>query len=261
MPFEMEVSDLISVASIIIATVFGFLFYKKGLQRKHLSYAIRIKTLVFRSRDYPSELRILYSGREIEQLIRYTIYIWNTGNQPIRRSDLNTSSPLRIAICGVKTVLQSSIAAQSRTSNNVNLSDLEPQFDYLNVGDGFVLDIFVEAESVAETKIKLKGEVIGANRQPKEERGVLYDGGITLLMVFYFLSMSLASIFMMRFFSLWGRGLIEIAIVAGIMSVLTFIASTYFFARALLKRIPPHLILREKANDWRARWKLLLFGE
>ena len=146
--------------------IVGYVFYAKARYRKQLRYSVTTNNLVFRTRDYPSDLRITYAGREINKVVRCTVYVWNSGNQPIRKADLKTKMPLKFSVADATTVLQSSISAQSRTANNVCLLGLAPQFGYLNIGDGFVADIFVEPRNDDRVTIELQGEVVGASSAP-----------------------------------------------------------------------------------------------
>lgn len=261
MPFGIGASELIGLASIIIAAGVAYYYYKKGLQRKQLCYAINAETVIFRKRDHPSELRIIYADREIERLIRCAVYIWNTGNQPILRSDLETNRPLEIVISGAKTVLQSSIGAQSRPANNVSLVNLEPRFDYLNVGDGFVADMFLEAENTANVRLRLEGEVIGANRQPKNVKPIDNEDRLPIL-VFVSAVGLIGLIFFVQSIDLSQKGQTVVSIVMGTISSTVVLGTVCALALILFrKRIPRSLILGERVSDRRARWKLHLLGE
>lgn len=254
MPLELGTSDLIATAGVLAAAAIAFYFYKRGLHRKRLSFAVDKKTLVFRTRDYPSELKLIYGGHEIEQLIRCTVFAWNTGNQPILRSDLDTTVPLAITISGVKRVLQGSIGCQSRTTNNVGLlDDLIVKFDYLNVGDGFVVDIFVEAENANSIEIKLDGEMIGANQMPV--RGIIADyeasseakSNLVRLMIPFFVAVGLYYAYPTTLFFV----VLLVAVAIVVLNSLMFVVSASCFGNS----VPAHLIFGENGSDRQVKWK------
>src|SRR5258706_577789 len=149
MPYGIEAKDLILfVAGALVALIVAYFFYKKGLLRKRLSNSTRVRSLVYRSANQPAGLkdglRITFDGREIRSLKRVTVFVWNSGNQPIKGDELQTKEPLHIAVPpkGFE-VLQGSVLRQSRAANNVSLlNDLLVKFDYLNAGDRFAIDIF-----------------------------------------------------------------------------------------------------------------------
>lgn len=255
-------SDLIATVGVMLAAAIAYYFYKKGLHRKNLSFAVDKKTLVFRTRDYPSELKLIYGGHEIEKLIRCTVYAWNTGNQPILRSDLDTRTPLKITISGIRRVLQSSIGRQSRTTNNVSLlDDLIMKFDYLNAGDGFIVDIFVEAEDANSIEIKLDGEMIGANQMPNQE--VFADKSEFRVARNELIKLIIALFIMTQIYfypkilsDFLGMLMLVMAILMIILSLISLAVDTNLFRN----RIPAGLMLGENSGDWRARWKWRLFG-
>jgi hypothetical protein len=172
--FGLEQKDLIIFAAGgVFALLVAYVCYKKGLLRKRLSYAVQVQPLVYRRQsltDALTGLHITFDGREVQHLVRASIYVWNSGNQPITRADLQTSAPLTIVSERKDfTTLQSAIGDQTRTSNNANLVDGKVDFDYLNPGDGFVADIFADAtdpQSDRSRSIRLKGEIVGAGLGP-----------------------------------------------------------------------------------------------
>jgi hypothetical protein len=169
LPYNLELKDLIVFAGGIIVTVFfGYLFYRRGIQKKQITYSIQTRDLVFHSRDYPSNLKITFDGRDIEALTRATVYIWNSGNQPITEQDLRTATRMTLELPNGLVFLQKSISFETRKANNVRLNGFEIEFDYLNQNDGFIIDIFAEKKVDVALRygIKLQGEIIGAAHPP-----------------------------------------------------------------------------------------------
>jgi hypothetical protein len=176
MPYGLEPKDIIIfVAGAVVALFVAWLFYKKSLQRKTLSYIARKRLLIYRSSSHltglKDGLKITFDGRDVARLTRLTLYVWNSGNQPIIKDDLQTTVPLSIEVSNRFSVLQTSISTQTREANNVHMQNEFVRLDYLNPGDGFVIDLFANEvdlsdeldDSFTRSKpILLKGEIIGA---------------------------------------------------------------------------------------------------
>lgn len=181
MPYGLEIKDaIIFAAGAVVALMVAYIFYKKGLRRKQLTYSLRVRGLVYRSGDYPAGmkdgLKITFDGRDIERLTRVTVFVWNSGNQPITKSDLDTKVPLTIKLPDTGfDPLQTSVALQSRTASNVVMEGLRLKFDYLNSGDGLAVDIFGDKTDKdlklggPKSPVKLEGEIIGTTRPPTYE--------------------------------------------------------------------------------------------
>jgi hypothetical protein len=109
---------------------------------------------------------------EVQRLVRASVYIWNSGNQPITRADLETRAPLSLVLPKSDfTPLQISVGDQTRDANNASVVDGRVAFDYLNQADGFVVDVFADASEdkynlLDASPINLEGEIIGARRDP-----------------------------------------------------------------------------------------------
>jgi hypothetical protein len=189
MPFGLELKDVINFAAALIAgCVLSYIFYRLSLNRTHLTYAIVERRLIFRSPEYPSELKITFGGEELEAVNRATIYLWNTGNQAITDADLNTTAPLQYKVLEGAKPLQVSVANMSRPANNARLDGTNIEFDYLNPGDGLVIEIFLsrpyEEDKRRSRSVSVEGEVVGIRGGLKEEDasndfGMVFSMGIT----------------------------------------------------------------------------------
>lgn len=180
-PYDIHSKDIIIfIAGIVVAVILSYFFYRKSLAKKSISYSVISRSLVAKSKDYPSALQILYEGRPIEALGKTTVFVWNSGNQPITGADLKTRAPLSWKLLPGTRLLQSSVLYQTKESNGVTLNAPQIHFDYLNPHDGFILDVLVEKVSESSNLDKgssdvqgkrfcVEGEVIGAVCPPSRQ--------------------------------------------------------------------------------------------
>jgi hypothetical protein len=157
---------VIFIAGAVVAVIVGFVYYRLGAQKTRLNYSIERKLLVHRGRDWPPELKLFYAETEIVSLVHFRIFVWNGGNLPITANDLATTSPPEFGLSEEVKNLRLVVSRQSRAANSAKMDGLRPKFDFLNVGDGFVVDLFAQAPEFSG-KVWLKGDVVGADA-PKE---------------------------------------------------------------------------------------------
>jgi hypothetical protein len=113
------------------------------LSRKQIVYSMKVEDLLVKGPQYPAQLQITYEGQPIDVLTKAVLYLWNGRNQPITAVDLETTDRLRIEWPEDFVIFEYSIRYQSRDSNRVAIdkSNSNISFSYLNVSDGFVLDV------------------------------------------------------------------------------------------------------------------------
>jgi hypothetical protein len=169
MPLGMEIKDLVGIAAgILVTIVFGYFFLYKGFRRKQIVYTSTRYSIVWTRVE---GLEVAYRGTPVEALIRLTIRLWNAGNEPITAADLPTKDPLRLAIHESWKVLKSEVTDQTRPANSASIADGVITFDYLNSGDGVVVELLLDSGSEApywqRHGVWVEGEVIGAHKPPK----------------------------------------------------------------------------------------------
>jgi hypothetical protein len=269
MPFGLEIKDFIVFAGgAFVALVVAYIFYKKGLQRKQLSYSVRIRSLVYRSPSYPvglkDGLKISFDGKDVHRLTRVTLYVWNSGNQPIIQADLNTKIPLVFETPEKGfDVLQTSITDQTRAANNARVEDRRMVFDYLNPRDGFVVDIFGDEndENARLTKgdIGIKGDIVGITREPQEsdyEFSASRAPGYVFLAVGAFLAIAVISNFVdLNLFGLKIPPRAEYILSTVAAIIMGLMATLFLFGGCILifaqERLPTKLLGSDAVGYWR----------
>ncbi|MEA2942564.1 MAG: hypothetical protein QOD09_3093 [Bradyrhizobium sp.] len=171
-----EVKDVLIVfIGLPFAVLISWYFFRRGLGRKQLAYALKVEDLLFKGEQYPAQLKITYRDQAIDVLTKAEIYLWNAGNQPITGADLNTEDKLRIVWPDEFELLDYTVRYQTRPTNKLAVgNDSKISFEYLNVGDGAIVDVVGTRNSKDRVRIpdeyaEIKGEVVGAEEQPKRQ--------------------------------------------------------------------------------------------
>lgn len=119
------------------------------------------------SMDAPSELQLLYHGKQIPTLTSTYVWLWNEGRRPIRRDDIAPSQPIRIQLgqgeldpeileVVVRKTTRESIAFKAVA---VAQGTVELSFDFLDYRDGALVEILHNLGSLA--KADVSGVILG----------------------------------------------------------------------------------------------------
>lgn len=162
------VSVVITLITFIIAIALAVFLYFKAKQKKGLSYYISNNLLIDRSNtENPDQIEIFFLGTKVDKLYKTLIYIWNSGNQIIKKNELNTKDPFRLEIENNKEILSIKIIKSTRdvidfntySENSVNFHKVN--FDYLDPNDGAVIEVL---HNGSIDDLKLKGTVMGISK-------------------------------------------------------------------------------------------------
>ena len=170
-----ELKDvIIFLVGLPVAFLISWYFFRRSITRKQLVYSIKIEDVLVKGKQYPAGLKISYNDQPIDVLAKGEIYFWNGGNQPITKADLETVDRLRIEWPAEFKVLDYAVRYESRAANGFALVDGWLTFAYLNVNDGVIIDVVGTRDSserklYAGTYGAIRGEIIGAERQPRSE--------------------------------------------------------------------------------------------
>lgn len=114
------------------------------------------------------EITIQFRGRKIANLNRLYLLFWNSGNEEIRATDIPRAGGPCIEFLEGAGIL--SYAVKSTSSEGINFTVAQESnrlmrlnFEYLNPGDGGVVEIYYEAtETKKPVPMKLAAFIIGA---------------------------------------------------------------------------------------------------
>lgn len=159
------VGVIITIVLSVIAILLSFIFFQKGKQKFSINHYTESTLLIDKKNtEKPDDVEIYFSKKPVDKLYKTLIYIWNSGNQTIRKNDLNTIDKFRIDIENDSEILSIKIVKTTRNVINFSLNNLinsqihEIVFDYLDPNDGVVVEIF---HNGSLNDLKLKGTIVG----------------------------------------------------------------------------------------------------
>ena len=141
---------LIGVSGIIIA----LLIYRASRIGPRPVYIFQTLRLIGKGKQaLPEEVQILFKGRNVPQLTRTHIVLWNSGNAMLDGKNIIKEDPLRFEYNGSVEILRASILKVTRDSNKFT-TNIDPDstnkvfcsFDYLEAGDGAVIELLHTGE-------------------------------------------------------------------------------------------------------------------
>lgn len=153
---------ILSVLS-VFSTVFAIYTWIAGKKRKQFSVSCRSNEIIIAGKSNIDKLQITYDNQNITDLSCTKFYIWNSGNTVLNASDIVISRPVRIKSTGDAVILSAEIVRVSEETNNFAIRSItnqliEMSFDYVDHGEGFVLQILHTGKSQdLEMDCKIKG--------------------------------------------------------------------------------------------------------
>ncbi|MGV1990052.1 hypothetical protein ACQZ5N_25880 [Agrobacterium sp. 22-221-1] len=161
------------------ATLLGFfvtaglaLWTYVSLPRARLAYNIQHSTIIGRSQTtFSGALEVTYKGAPITRATLTRLYIWNDGNQTIRRSDITRKHPLGISVPGGEFLLQSQVSQLAHQAMDVSFCDGDEAsdnitFEYIEPRQGFVCEIL---HTGSDSDFAFSGTLIGAGEPVRKE--------------------------------------------------------------------------------------------
>ena len=139
------IGNLLGIVGLIAAGATYFLTRK----RKILAYLVQGNWLLgSNGAELPKQVTVMFEGKDIPRLTRSRLIMWNKGEETIQGEDIVGSDPLRIDFDPDVRILSANILKTSRdviggvyTIAEVDKSSIAVEFEFLDKGDGFVLEI------------------------------------------------------------------------------------------------------------------------
>lgn len=144
-----EILALIGVIITVIGGSFAILAYVKPRKRQKLLYQTS-GIQYFEEGDYalPSDVVMTFQGQKVARLAKTTFMIWNGGTEVLRGEDIVEHDPIRVSLPSDGTILSYSLLGGTNEGNRTNaeirsctLNELIVKYDYLNSGDGMVIQV------------------------------------------------------------------------------------------------------------------------
>lgn len=130
----------------ILSLISGIVFFLASRKKKDFRYSYNSNRLIKDFTQQIDGLNISYKSKTIESLTVTKYVFWNKGSETINSSDFPSTSKLKIKIKNDSKILDSNIIFTKNETNNVscelkNNEEALLQFDYLDKGEGFVVQL------------------------------------------------------------------------------------------------------------------------
>jgi hypothetical protein len=145
------VGSAIGIGGIIIGALLGVYFYRRSRQGAQIAYHYKtVRVLGAMGHTLPEAVKITFRNRQINNLCRTLILVWNNSDKTIYGANIVKEDPLRIRIGKGALVLDARIVKVTREVNkweSLDIFSIDPaetniSFDYLDAGDGCVIETF-----------------------------------------------------------------------------------------------------------------------
>jgi hypothetical protein len=141
-------AGVIGIVVGVIGIVVAIYFYVKSKRKVQISYSVSRTQLLGGNRNVlPDEVSVFYKDGKISDLVKYNTIFWNSGNAPIRKSDI--VDPLLLCLPEVSNPLKVSVLKYSRPQNRVilyrvknELHKMHVDFEYWNLGRDLISKCF-----------------------------------------------------------------------------------------------------------------------
>ena len=159
-----DVLAVVGVAASVIGIPITFVVARRGRQVPDLRYSIDFDVLVAaEDRLFGRGLVVTSDGHPIESVSRSRVAIWNNRGDTVRGSEIVENDPLRIGVSSSDAILQARIVAKSRPQIGIKIDPGKDKqtvligFDFLDPGDGFIIEIMHGKAKAAEVSGTIRG--------------------------------------------------------------------------------------------------------
>lgn len=157
--------SLLSVFT-IGSTFFGIYTWKKGREKRRISYCKKTNQVIYGGKKLIESLNITYDGVVVDALSISRIMIWNSGNRVLSVSDFASADRLSIKACENERLLDCQLIDESESNNRFELSSdgktLNISFEFIDPNQGSVIQV---VHSGGGDSIRLCGRIKGGSIQ------------------------------------------------------------------------------------------------
>lgn len=125
--------------------ILGIVMTVRSRRRCHVTTISEDFALIGADAVYPDEIEVRYRGVQVPKVTASIVWIWNSGNTTVRRTDIVPDDPLRFQFSGdvlnvaVRTVTRDVIGISALTSPK--RSTVLVTFEFLDPRDGAILEV------------------------------------------------------------------------------------------------------------------------
>lgn len=167
------IGSLVGVVGIIIGAILAYSFRS----RSRLAAQTNTLDLVGPNAVLSNEIEFLFRGNNVPKVTLTRVAIWNIGNTTIKGDQIVDSDPLRIIVSEGSSILDTAVLNRTRPANDVSCAlrpdsenEIECRFDYLDPGDGALIQLIHTGTDKVQVSGSLRGLpkgvlTIGATRK------------------------------------------------------------------------------------------------
>jgi len=171
-----------------LAIIFGivsiislsYAFYTKP--RRILEYSLEFEQVTL-SNPSIDKLKITYNGEVIDKLFKAKLEVLNHGNKSISGNSIAKKDPLRVVIRNEARLLDYEKNCEKTANHLVAVEgkkEILISFDYLDVGDGFSLELILEKSGEVDFQGQIQECKIREKKLYKKLIKVLSDGLVAI---------------------------------------------------------------------------------
>jgi hypothetical protein len=163
------VENWLTVVIFLLGLAATYIAYRWSRKDRIPSYAIIHFNVIDKSGGLFPSLRVGYHGHgeDLEVFSVTRVYVWNAGDETIRKTDVAKNDPIRISVAnGV--IVAAAVIHRTREINQfdcVSKRDktvVELSFEFLDRDDGAIIQVCHSARN--ESDIAIRGTVLGAKK-------------------------------------------------------------------------------------------------
>lgn len=248
----------------IIGIVIALLLYRASRIGPRPAYQLRALRLIGKEKQaLPEEVEIIFRGRSVPRLTMTHLILWNSGKATLDGKNIVVDDPLRLEFSERAEVLRVRVLRVTRESNkftaNINSgspNEVTCSFDYLDAGDGAVIELLHTAE---ELYPKVEGTIRGVPKGLLNLGYVLSSGSqafpflskhfrvmlFTMLLVVVCFGLSSLGKMFPEFFVLHKPLYITISRWVSAITLILASLSSFMLLRIIRRRSPKSLVIED----------------
>jgi hypothetical protein len=172
------VFGLIGGVCSVIAIPLSLILYFKSKKERRPRFVSYSNNIILGLSNAIPDLKITYSGHgpPLENFTVTRFFFWNDGRETIAKLDVAKNDPLTITINEPFRILDATIVHTTSKANNVGIAvnrekkDITLTFDYLDHGDGTVLQIIHDGTSNSD--LSFLGSIKGCGNPERVHTGI-----------------------------------------------------------------------------------------
>lgn len=173
------VGVLVGVVLFLIGLPIAYMFYLMGKTTTSLSYAVYDNEVISPKTVEDSDLEVRYKGVVVSRVTNSMIGVWNSGTTTILGNSIVKADALRAILTSSGEILSTDARGLSRQVIDANVihrvdqGAVEIGFDFLDAGDGFIINLVHSGElSAVDMAGTIRGLPQGVQRLKKHKSGL-----------------------------------------------------------------------------------------